>query len=128
MQEPQTAAQILRRPEITLGDVHRLCPPLEPLGFETTEQVEIRTKYMGYFERQQRDIEKFMASEELAMPEGLDYRAIPGLPRESQDKLERVRPVNLGQAARISGVRPSDIAALHIYLSKQMRQAELAGH
>ncbi len=128
LQEPQTAAQILRRPEITLGDVHRLCPPLEPLGFETTEQVEIRTKYMGYFERQQRDIEKFMASEELAMPEGLDYRAIPGLPRESQDKLERVRPVNLGQAARISGVRPSDIAALHIYLSKQMRQAELAGH
>jgi len=120
---PQSVAQFLRRPEITIADIWQLYPPPEPLSFEVGEQVEIRIKYHGYIERQERDIGNFRSSEARPIPEDIDYYAIPGIPRECKERLNQIRPVNFGQAARISGVRPADIAVLHIYVAKLARAA-----
>ncbi|MBI4559632.1 MAG: tRNA uridine-5-carboxymethylaminomethyl(34) synthesis enzyme MnmG [Candidatus Hydrogenedentes bacterium] len=119
--EPQTAAQMLRRPELRIADLGEFAAPPEPLSFEVAEQVEIQIKYEGYIERQNRDVERFRAAEEIHLPKNLDYFAIPGLPRESKERLHQIRPVNFGQAARITGVRPADIAVLHIYVEKLLR-------
>ncbi len=124
--ESQAAAQLLRRPEFTLDDVWELTPPPEPLSFEAAEQVAIRVKYRGYIERQERDLERFRNAENRPLPEDMDYHAIRGLPRECQDRLSEVRPVNFGQAARIPGVRAADIAVLHIYVEKLRREGEQA--
>ena len=122
-QEAQPAAQLLRRPHFDLAGVHAVAPPPEPLSFEEREQVEIRVKYEGYIERQLREWERFSAAETRFIPEDFDYETVPGIPREGKERLAAIRPVSLGQASRISGVRPSDIAALHIYLEKLARRA-----
>ncbi len=120
--EPQPASRLLRRPDVTLRDVWALTPPPAPLGFEAAEQVEIQAKYQGYIERQQRDQEKFERAERLPLPEDFDYASVPGLPAESRQRLSEIRPVNFGQAARVPGVRASDISILHIYIEKLRRQ------
>ena len=119
------AVQLLRRPGMTLDALYRLCAPAAPLDFEAREQVEIRIKYQGYIDRSLRDIERFKKAEHVRIPETLDYEAIPGIPRECKDRLKEIRPVNFGQASRISGVRAADIAVLHIYAEKHRR--EVAG-
>ncbi len=115
------ASQLLRRPGMPLAALYALCPPETTLDFETCEQVEIRTKYQGYIDRSLRDIDRFKKAEHCKIPETLDYDAIPGIPRECKDRLNEIRPVNFGQAARISGVRAADIAVLHIYVEKHKR-------
>ncbi len=119
---PQLAARWLRRPEISLRDVWAFTPPPAPLSFEVAEQVEIQIKYHGYIARQQRDQEKFERAEHLPLPDNIDYTIIPGLPAESRQRLAEIRPVNFGQAARVPGVRASDISILHIYIEKLRRQ------
>ncbi|NLN92461.1 MAG: tRNA uridine-5-carboxymethylaminomethyl(34) synthesis enzyme MnmG [Candidatus Hydrogenedens sp.] len=118
--------QILRRPGMTLEALYRLWPPEESLDFQSKEQIEIRVKYSGYLEREARMIHQFAKTEKLAIPDSFDYDAVPGLPRESRQRLKEVRPANFGQANRIPGIRASDVAVLHIYLVKQQRarQAE----
>lgn len=118
---PTSAAQLLRRPSLTVQDVWRLSPPPEPLPLDVAEQVEIRIKYAGYFERQERDLEKFRKAENRPIPEWIDYDQIPGLPRESRDRLKEIRPINFGQAGRISGVRAADLAVLYIHVEKLLR-------
>lgn len=118
-----TAARLLRRPKITLEHVWSISPPPVPLDFEAAEQVEIQTKYKGYIERQMRDQDKFRKAENLPLPESIDYFTIEGMPMESKERLHEIRPASFGQASRISGVRPSDIAILHIYIEKQRRLA-----
>jgi len=121
MAESITAAQLLRRPNVGLRDVWAVSPPPEGYDFETAEQIEIRLKYSGYLERQNREIEKIRRAEDAPIPASIDYETIPGLPRETRDRLQQVRPVNFGQAQRISGVRAADIAVLHIYVEKLRR-------
>ncbi len=123
MAEPQTAAQVLCRPMLDLAFIHRLTPPPGPLSDEVLEQVEIRVKYEGYIQRQERDIDRFRANGLRAIPDDIDYFAVPGIPREARERFDQVRPVNLGQAARVPGVRPADVAVLHIYLEKLARAA-----
>lgn len=123
---PQTLGQLLQRPGLTLEDIYELSPPVKSLDFEIREQVEIETKYKGYIERQERDIERFIDAEHTPLPVNIDYFGISGLPKESQEKLHAIRPVNFGQAARISGVRPADIAVLHIHVSKMNRTRQSA--
>ncbi|MFP4171430.1 MAG: tRNA uridine-5-carboxymethylaminomethyl(34) synthesis enzyme MnmG, partial [Candidatus Hydrogenedentota bacterium] len=113
--ESVSAAQLLRRPEMSLRDLWEVTPPPETLSFEAAEQVEIRVKYQGYIERQERDLQKARNAESRPLPDRIDYFSIPGLPRESQERLDAIRPVSFGQAARISGVNPTDIAVLHVY-------------
>jgi tRNA uridine 5-carboxymethylaminomethyl modification enzyme len=122
MNEPQSAAQVLRRPDVTLREVWRLAPPPETLDFEVEEQVEINVKYDGYISRQERELDKFRRAEEHPLPHDIDYQVIPGLPRECKDRLSEIRPINFGQAGRVSGVRAADIAVLHIYVEKLARQ------
>jgi tRNA uridine 5-carboxymethylaminomethyl modification enzyme len=121
--EPQTAGQILCRPRVSISDVWRITPPPGPVPFEVAEQVEIGLKYRGYIERQERDIVRLRGSETRPIPPDIDYFAVPGIPRECKERLDSIRPVNFGQAARISGVRPADIAVLHIYVEKLAREA-----
>ncbi|HDP35058.1 MAG TPA: tRNA uridine-5-carboxymethylaminomethyl(34) synthesis enzyme MnmG [Candidatus Hydrogenedentes bacterium] len=125
MTAPQSAEQMLRRPGITLLQLWRVCPPPEQYEFEAREQIEIRVKYGGYLEREAKTIERFKKAENLRIPDAMDYDSIPGLPRESKQRLKEIKPVNFGQAARIPGVRSADIAVLHIHLAKlqQARQS-----
>ena len=116
---PQVAARILRRPDVSLNQVWNLVAPPEALSFEIGEQVEIQIKYQGYIERQLKDQEKFKKAENVPMPADIDYFGISGMPQESKERLNTIRPANLGQASRISGVRASDIAILHIYMEKR---------
>ncbi len=124
MQEPQPVSRLLCRPALNINDVWELSPPPSPISMEEAEQVEIRLKYEGYIERQERDLDRFRASESRAIPDSFDYKTVPGLPRESVDRLSQIRPANFGQAARVPGVRASDIAALHIYFEKLARLAQ----
>lgn len=121
---PQVAARILRRPNMNLETLWKFVPPPKTLPFDVAEQVEIRTKYDGYIQRQRKDQAKFKKAESLRLPEDIDYFSITGMPQESKERLHTIRPVNMGQASRISGVRASDVAVLHIYLEKRRRSAQ----
>jgi tRNA uridine 5-carboxymethylaminomethyl modification enzyme len=120
--------KLLRRPDM---DWNRLCemePTLKPWtdNARAIEQVVLETKYAGYINRQAAQVERFQRLETRAIPEHFDYRAVPQLRAEAKEKLSRIRPVNLGQAHRISGISPADIAVLLIYLCAPFsRQAPL---
>ncbi len=111
-------ADLLRRPKITYEHLRRLGGADESLPPEVVEQVEITMKYRGYIDRQNRQLEEFRRMEGHTLPEDLDYSGLQGLRLEAREKLARIRPMNLGQASRISGVSPADIAALMIWLEK----------
>ncbi len=119
--QPQTVEHLLRRPGVGLADLWTFAPPPSPVALEAREQVEIAVKYAGYMERQEKAIDRHRKSESLAIPEDFDYDTVPGLPRESRQRLKEVTPATFGQAARIPGVRPSDMAVLHIWLEKRLR-------
>ena len=116
MQVPFDA--LLRRPEVHYRDLAQFDPDFPDLPEEVAEQVEIRVKYEGYIQRQLQEVADFQKMEDHALPPALDYSAIQGLRLEAREKLQAVRPLNLGQASRISGVSPADIAALMIYLER----------
>lgn len=107
---------LLRRPELSYDALAAFDPGRPALPAVIREQVEIRVKYGGYIKRQLRDIEQFRRMEGRELPNNLDYDAVPSLRTEARQKLSRIRPVNVGQAGRISGVSPADLTALLIYL------------
>ena len=111
-------ADLLRRPELTYDALAPFDPERPVLPAVIREQVEIRIKYEGYIRRQLRDVEQFRKMEGRALPPDLDYEQVPSLRIEARQKLGRIRPVNLGQASRISGVSPADLTALMIYLER----------
>ncbi len=115
----------LRRPEITWNDLRAMSPAAAETDFHplAINQVEIETKYSGYVARQAAIIEKQAQVESLSIPETFNYRAIPHLRAEAREKLIRVQPRNLGQAGRISGITPADIAVLMLYLKEPSRLA-----
>jgi tRNA uridine 5-carboxymethylaminomethyl modification enzyme len=80
--------------------------------------IEIKIKYRGYLHKQQREIEKFKRSEDQPIPEDFSYSSLRGLKTEAREKLERFRPVSLGQASRISGITPGDISVLMVHLKR----------
>ena len=109
---------LLRRPEIHYADLRQFDPEMPDLPPETAEQVEISVKYEGYIQRQLQEVEDFHKLESRSIPPGIDYANIQGLRLEAREKLSAVQPMNLGQASRISGVSPADVAALMIYLER----------
>jgi len=111
-------ADLLRRPRVTYADLAPFDPDRPELSPAVTEQVEIRLKYAGYIERQTRQIESARKAEEKLLPETIDYAAIGGLRLEARQKLMQLRPRSIGQASRISGVSPADIAVLLIWLEQ----------
>jgi tRNA uridine 5-carboxymethylaminomethyl modification enzyme len=115
-----TLFQVLRRPETTWNDLMELDTGLGAAGFSAgvIEQVTIDAKYDGYIGRQTDQIERFRRLEDKRIPDDLDYHAVRQLRAEAREKFERVRPISLGQAGRISGISPSDIATLLIHLKR----------
>ena len=109
---------LLRRPELHYSDIKTISPPPASLGAAIEEEVEVSVKYAGYIERQQRQVAEFARMEERRLSPDIDYDQILGLRLEARQKLGEVRPLNLGQASRISGVSPADIAALMVWLEK----------
>ena len=109
---------LLRRPQLTYADLAPFDPDRPDLPADVAEQVEISVKYEGYIQRQQKQVEDFRKMERRRLPPDLDYSSIQGLRLEAREKLNAVRPADLGQASRISGVSPADVTALMIYLER----------
>ena len=109
-------ADLLRRPRVGYADLAPFDPDRPDLRSEVTEQVEIALKYEGYIARQQRQVEEMRKLETRPLPPDLDYMEISVLRLEARQKLQQIRPLSLGQASRISGVSPADVAALMIWL------------
>ncbi|HKI34527.1 MAG TPA: tRNA uridine-5-carboxymethylaminomethyl(34) synthesis enzyme MnmG [Gemmataceae bacterium] len=112
--------QVLRRPEVDWEALSEADPALREVSrgapAEAIEQVVLETKYAGYVERQAAAIERFQRLESKAIPPHFDYAAVPQLRAEAKEKLSRVRPASLGQASRISGITPADLAVVLFYL------------
>jgi len=110
-----TLEQILRRPEIGYADLpHRD----ESLSRDVIQQVEISVKYAGYIDRQELEVARFRELEDKQIPAWLDYQTIPGLRTESRQKLDKIKPVTLGQASRISGVSPADLSLVMVWMKR----------
>ena len=112
-------ADLLRRPQVGYADIAPFDTDRPDLPEAVTEEVEIQIKYAGYLARQEKQVTEFRREEARAIPEDIDYRSITGLRLEAQEKLSAIRPVSIGQAGRISGVSPADIAVLLIYLEQK---------
>jgi len=113
-----TLEELLKRPQISSDDLKSLGFIKADLSELALREVEIEVKYAGFIQRQLKDVEKFKNLEKIKLPEGLDYHDIPSLSREIREKLQKFRPINLGQASRISGVTPAAVSLLMVYLKK----------
>ncbi|MBQ8634307.1 MAG: tRNA uridine-5-carboxymethylaminomethyl(34) synthesis enzyme MnmG [Lachnospiraceae bacterium] len=111
-------ADLLMRPELNYEILAEIDPERAKLPEDVTEQVEIELKYSGYIERQQRQVEQFKKTESRRIPDDLNYDEVPSLRIEARQKLKKIRPENIGQASRISGVSPADISVLLVYLKQ----------
>ena len=116
-------ADLLKRPELTLDQVHSLHGDVPELDEAVREQVEIQTKYEGYISRQAGEVEKLRRNENTPIPEDLDYSGIDGLSNELRLKLAEVRPATVAQAMRIPGMTPAAISLLLVHLKKQQMKA-----
>ena len=111
-------ADLLRRPQVTYADIAPFDPNRPELSAAVTEEVEIQIKYAGYLARQEKQVAEFKKEESRLLPADIDYASIGGLRLEAREKLEAIRPMSIGQAGRISGVSPADIAVLLIWLEQ----------
>ena len=117
-------ADLIRRPQISYGDLAPFDPQRPELPLAVQEEVEIQIKYEGYIRKQLAQVALMYKLETKALPGDLDYRQITGLRLEAQEKLNKVQPRNIGQASRISGVSPADINVLLIYLEQRSQGKE----
>ena len=115
---------LLRRPQLTYGDLAPFDAERPALPDDVREQVEITVKYEGYIQRQQRQVAEFEKLERRQLPPDMDYSCIQGLRLEAREKLSALRPLNVGQAGRISGVSPADVAALMIWLQTHDKEEQ----
>jgi tRNA uridine 5-carboxymethylaminomethyl modification enzyme len=127
-EESTTAAALLKRPELRYRDVVALAAvgTTDAAALHADEQneqvelqLEVRAKYSGYIERQQREIEKHAKQESLRLPEDINYEAVDGLSNEARQKLIAARPITLGQASRLEGMTPSAVSLLLVHLKKR---------
>lgn len=110
--------ELLKRPQITYNDLKKVDKERPNLEDDILEQVEIEIKYEGYIKRQKSQIDDMRRLEVKKLPYNIDYNNLKGLRLEAKEKLSKIRPINIGQASRISGVSPADISVLLIYLSQ----------
>ncbi|MPM35690.1 tRNA uridine 5-carboxymethylaminomethyl modification enzyme MnmG [bioreactor metagenome] len=118
---PIRMAELLRRPKVTYDALAPFDPSRLKLSRDIAEEAEIQIKYEGYIEKQQQELERAAKLENMRLPDGLDFAAMEGLRLEARQKLARIKPATVGQAGRISGVSPADIAVLLVYLEKKRR-------
>lgn len=122
LNSPSNLAELLKRPELDYEKLKVLDENRKPLPQEVIEQVEVATAYEGYIKRQIAQVEQFKKMENKKIPADIDFDQIYGLSFEGREKLKKVRPISIGQASRISGVHPSDITVLMIYLETKRRK------
>jgi len=118
IKKPTTLEEILKRPQIKLEDLKGFDHVKLDIPEFALQQVEIEVKYSGFIQRQFKDVERFKNLECIRVPQEINYTDIPGLSREIREKLNKFKPLNLGQASRISGVTPAAISLLMVYLKK----------
>ena len=116
------AADLIRRPGIGYADLESIDPAWSPLPRETLQQVDIALRYEGYLEKERRQVEAFRKNEDMLLPQGFDYMTLDTLRIEARQKLTAQQPRSLGEASRISGVSPGDIAVLMVWLEKRSRE------
>ena len=119
-----TAADLIRRPELGYNLVKEINPNWKELPEDMVRQIDIELKYEGYIEKQQKQVEEFRRVEARKLDADTDYSQISGLRLEAQQKLNKYKPLSIGQASRISGVTPADISVLLIYLTKNSKAGE----
>jgi tRNA uridine 5-carboxymethylaminomethyl modification enzyme len=117
--ELNSLAKILSRPETSYKDLPSRSASLSP---EIIEQVEISIKYAGYIDRQELEVQKFRNLEDKQIPITFDFETVPSLRTEARQKLSKIRPATVGQAARISGVSPADISILLVWLKRSAQK------
>lgn len=118
--------ELLRRPDVSYGKLMTLPNAGNPVADPSvSEQIEIQCKYQGYIERQQEEIAKAQEQESMALPDELNYRDVPGLSNEVQQKLNQFRPQTIAQAARISGITPAAISLLLVHLKRGFRANQI---
>ena len=115
--------KVFARPKVTMNHMLRLEKVADyveanKLGIEVLEQAEIQVKYSGYIEKEKQNADKLHRLEAVKIPENFDYKKIKSLSYEAREKLESIRPATISQASRISGVSPSDISVLLIFLGR----------
>lgn len=125
--QSQYLYDLLKKGEFHYRNLEELDVDRPQLPQRVTDSVEIMVKYEGYIEKQMKQIEAFRSSEDRLIPEGIDYRTVGGLRLEAVEKLDRVRPISIGQATRIPGVSPSDVAVLMVYLEVLRRGGSVLG-
>jgi tRNA uridine 5-carboxymethylaminomethyl modification enzyme len=111
--------ELLSRPELSYAQIIELSPPESPLLPDEIFQVEVEAKYRGFIQRQEEEVLRFRKIEDMRIPPDFSYRELPGLSNEVKEKLQKVRPVSLGQASRISGVTPAAVSMLMVYLKRE---------
>ena len=116
--EGRNALEALRSPEITMDELGQAIVEIKDYPKSARLALELKVKYEGYIQRQDRAVERFTKMEGIRIPEDFDYDAVDGISTESREKLKAVRPSSIGQASRINGVRPSDITVLLVYLKQ----------
>ena len=112
-------ADLLRRPRLTYADLAPFDPQRPDLDPAVVREAEITIKYAGYIDRQLRQVEEMRRLEERPLPDDVDYLSLTGIRLEARQKLQEIRPLNLGQASRVSGVSPADVAVLMVYLKQR---------
>jgi len=115
---PTSLAQLLRRPEVTYAGIAALAPPPQSLPQHVIAQIEVDIKYEGYVKRQLEAVARLQRMEDTPIPPDFDFRQLSGLSREAQEKLAKVRPRSLGQAARVPGLTPAALSLLSVYLKR----------
>jgi tRNA uridine 5-carboxymethylaminomethyl modification enzyme len=118
IKNPMTLTELLRRPEISFRDLAKFDPECACAAEEVAEQVEIQVKYAGYIQRQEEQVVRLRKLEEMKLPPGMDYDHIPGLSAEVKEKLNKVKPLSIAQASRVSGITPAALSILMVYLKK----------
>lgn len=118
LKKPATLEELLRRPQLSITDLNKFAGISRAIPEFIYQQLENEVKYAGFIQRQVSEVERFRHLEKIRLPESLDYSRIPSLSREIKEKLTRMRPFNLGQASRISGVTPAAVSMLMVYLRR----------
>ena len=113
------AADLIRRPQLSYRDVMQFDPNAPELSADVCEQVEIELKYAGYIQKQLSQVNEMRKLEARKLPQDVDYNTLIGLSLEAREKLQKVKPLNIGQASRISGVSPADISVLLVWLQQR---------
>ena len=109
--------ELLKRPQLSYADFEPFDTDRKPIKFSLINRLEIEIKYEGYIKIQMQQIEKMRKLEQKLLPPNVDYKQIKGLRLEAQEKLNKFKPLNVGQAGRISGVNPADVSVLLIWLA-----------